>query len=302
MRVLSLFDGIACGYEALIEAGVRVDKYYASEIDQDAIDVAISNHPDIIELGDVNILEVPDNIDLLLGGSPCQDLSRNGKHKGLEGARSGLFYKYVDILYKLRTNNQGVYFLLENVEMSKENEDVITKMLGVKPIHINSRDYVAQNRPRVYWTNIPFKPRAHNVKPLDKIIDILNHKVSDISDNEYSLIIGYENDQVLVRQATKKGYAIASHNDGINLSFPTSKTRRGRVTKGCVATLDCQCSVCFSYHGNIYKVNRLECERLQGLPDNYTRNKPDRVAKRLIGNGWTVPVIADILKGMEANQ
>lgn len=155
MNVLSLFDGISCGHVALERAGIKVDNYFASEIDKYAIQITQKNYPETKQLGDVNNFEEWDlpKIDLLIGGSPCQDLSICKKdRKGLDGERSGLFWKYVECLHKFKPK----YFLLENVaSMSKEAKQKITDVLGVEPILINSALVSAQQRKRLYWTNIP---------------------------------------------------------------------------------------------------------------------------------------------------
>jgi len=155
MNVLSLFDGISCARVALERCGFQVDKYYASEIDKYAIQVAQKNYPDTIQLGDVKSItkEMVGDIDLLIGGSPCQDLSIAKKgREGLSGSRSGLFWEYVRILKEVKPK----WFVLENVNsMPKEAKQVITETLGVEPIMINAALVSAQNRKRLFWTNIP---------------------------------------------------------------------------------------------------------------------------------------------------
>lgn len=156
MRVLSLFDGIATGRLALEMAGVPVDLYIASEIDKDAKAVARANWPDMIHIGPVENVTAPDlpKIDLVIGGSPCQGFSRAGAGLNFDDPRSRLFFDYVRVLNEVREKNPDVKFLLENVIMKREWEDVITEKLGVQPVHINSRAHSAQNRPRAYWSNI----------------------------------------------------------------------------------------------------------------------------------------------------
>ena len=158
MKVLSLFDGIACGYEALVKAGIKVDRYVAYEIDKNAIKIAKKNHPDIEEMGDVSVADFNDyeGFDLLIGGSPCQDLSNykydRGDVKGLDGEKSNLFFYYVKALRVIKPK----YFFFENVaSMEKKWRDVITEEIGVEPIMINSDLVSAQLRKRLYWTNIP---------------------------------------------------------------------------------------------------------------------------------------------------
>lgn len=175
MKVLSLFDGISCARVALERAGIKVDSYLASEIDTYAVAISRKNYPDIVRLGDVRgVINFKENPDLLIGGSPCQDLSSaNTNRKGLAGARSGLFYEYLRILKE----TQPKYFILENVaSMSKEARATITAELGVEPIMINAALVSAQSRKRLFWTNI-----ADVTQPEDKGIllrDILQSGVT----------------------------------------------------------------------------------------------------------------------------
>ncbi|MFA7660846.1 MAG: DNA (cytosine-5-)-methyltransferase, partial [Anaerovoracaceae bacterium] len=154
INVLSLFDGISCGQLALLRAGVSINNYYASEINNKAIQVTQHNFPNTIQLGDVksvnsNSLE---KIDLLIGGSPCTGFSIAGKQLNFQDPRSALFFEFVRVLTEVKPK----YFLLENVKMKKEYQDIISEHLGVEPILINSKDFSAQDRKRLYWTNIPF--------------------------------------------------------------------------------------------------------------------------------------------------
>lgn len=156
MNVLSLFDGMSCGQLALDRAGVKVDKYFASEVDKYAIAITQKNFPETIQLGDVRDVWFPEStdghkIDLLIGGSPCQGFSFAGKQLNFDDPRSKLFFEFVRLLNECKPK----YFLLENVKMKKESEDIITELLGVEPIEINSNLVSAQNRRRLYWTNIP---------------------------------------------------------------------------------------------------------------------------------------------------
>jgi len=159
MKVLSLFDGISGGQLALVRAGIEVDTYYASEIDKYAISVTQFNFPETIQLGDITKWQEWDipfgEIDLVIGGSPCTQLSRAGNGRGLEGSDSRLFYDFVDILEHVKELNPNVYFLLENVKMKQEWQDEMTKIMGVEPILIDSALLSAQRRERLYWTNIP---------------------------------------------------------------------------------------------------------------------------------------------------
>lgn len=160
MNVLSLFDGISAGQVALERAGIEVDNYYAAEIDKYAIKVTQANYPNTIQLGDVTRWREWDidwsSIDLLIGGSPCQGFSFAGKQLAFDDPRSALFFVYVDILNHIKSVNPNVKFMLENVKMKKEYLDVISELLGVEPVFINSALVSAQNRQRYYWANWEF--------------------------------------------------------------------------------------------------------------------------------------------------
>ena len=249
ITVLSLFDGISCGRVALQRANIPVEKYYASEIDKYAIQVTQKNWPDTIQLGDVKNVwarNLP-KIDLLIGGSPCQDLSiAKNDREGLKGKRSGLFWHYVRLLRTCKPK----WFLLENVaSMPKEAKEIITREMGVEPILINSALVSAQQRKRLYWTNIP-----NITQPEDKGIvlkDILENFGSkeQILYNRYNQTTMYEKSSSLgtnpqcataktgqivvmrVPEATKKGYAEIMQGECVDLTQMTSKTRRGRSMK-----------------------------------------------------------------------
>lgn len=156
MNILSLFDGMSCGQIALRELGVKVDKYFASEIDKHAIAQTQLNFPATIQLGSVTEVRATDlpPIDLLIGGSPCQGFSFAGKQLNFSDPRSVLFFEYLRILKEIREINPNVLFLLENVRMKRQFEAVISEQLGLQPVMINSALVSAQNRVRLYWTNI----------------------------------------------------------------------------------------------------------------------------------------------------
>lgn len=188
MRVLSLFDGISCGQLGLKRAGIHVEKYYASEIERDSIIITQKNFPNTIQLGDINKINWEPfigNIDLLIGGSPCQGFSRAGKHLNFEDPRSKLFFKFVEALQIIKPR----YFLLENVLMKKEWERIITEALGVEPIKINSSLVSAQNRRRIYWTNIPNISQPKDKKVLLKDI-VLKNTIVD-RDKSYCIDASY---------------------------------------------------------------------------------------------------------------
>lgn len=157
INVLSLFDGMSCGYQALKESGISVGKYYASEIDEHAITISKKNHSDVIHVGDIRDISKKDfdKIDLLIGGSPCQDLSRQGCRTGLTGEKSSLFFQYI----RLKKEIKPKWFLLENVKPARRVwKELMDEVMGVKGKLINSDLFVCQSRPRIYWTNIKIKP------------------------------------------------------------------------------------------------------------------------------------------------
>lgn len=312
MIVLSLFDGISCGKVALQRAGVHVDAYYASEVDENAIAISRKNHDDIVQLGDVTRWREWDipwhSIDLLIGGSPCQGFSRAGKGLNFEDPRSRLFFVFVEILNHIRTVNPGVKFLLENVKMKTEWRDVITEYIGVEPVEINSKLLSAQNRLRTYWTNIPVGGLEDKgivlLDILESEIDtdgFIEHEgllfsptISEASRNLVRVVDG----EIRISQDVKQGYIVAENGDGVNISFPTSKSRRGRVIKQKSSTVDCVCNICVLHNGVIRRLTTRELERLQTLPDGYTDGFTPGVAQKAIGNGWTVDVLAHIFSGL----
>src|SRR5699024_9253488 len=205
MVVLSLFDGISCGQLALTNLGYKIDKYYASEIDKNAIKITNKNFPNTIQIGDIEKITIEDikkmdKIDLILGGSPCQGFSRAGLGLNFKDPRSKLFFKFVEILKWVKEfNNKDVKFLLENVKMKKEWENVISEYVGVKAIEINSKLLTAQNRSRLYWTNIEGVevPKDKDIKLIDILdnVELENYTVKDglkicksISENSINLI------------------------------------------------------------------------------------------------------------------
>lgn len=321
MNVLSLFDGISTGRLALQRAGITVDSYYASEIDQKAIKISRANWSDVIQIGDIEKIDLESlpKIDLLIGGSPCQGFSRAGKGLNFDDPRSRLFFKYVEVLEGPKKKNPDIKFLLENVNMAHEWRDIITQYLGVEPVLINSRKVSAALRERLYWTNIweVSQPEDKGVRLLD-IID-RNVEISEpvkkdgilfdpyFSENARNLVY-VENGEIRIRQATKQGYIVAENGDGINISFPLSKSRRGRVIKQKAPTMTCVCNFGCLIDGVIRRFTAEELERLQTLPDGYTKyykeddgelaEVPRSARESVIGNGWTTDVIVHILKGI----
>ena len=249
---------------------------------------------------------------MIIGGSPCQGFSRNGKHLNFDDPRSGLFLKYVEILEEIRKENKNVKFMLENVRMKKEWQNLITDFLEVTPVIIDSRVHTAQARERTYWTDIaeiqqPAKREAtiaEIAESRDTSKFIKERGVwfdSAISERERELV-SRAGTEIRITQATKQGYIVAEEGDGINLQFPTSKTRRGRVIKGKLPTLDCSCNVCYLLDGTVRKITVREAERAQNLPDGYTDGMTDQEARKAIGNGWNELTIRHIFKYLKEGE
>lgn len=349
INVLSLFDGMSCAQIALDRLGIKVENYFASELDKCAISVTNKNYPNTIQLGDVTKLkgsELP-SMDLLIGGSPCQGFSFAGKQLNFDDVRSKLFFEYVRILKETKPK----YFLLENVKMKKEYQDVISEALGVQPIQINSALVSAQNRNRLYWTNIP------NIgQPKDLGItwgDVREHGV-----NTESYFYTERAMQWLARSSRKRNKTLAIHSDYDKMQMIESShckkysnqrffgivdlpadgqvvaSMRGRFLingkrqdgKQKTSGLTKQ-YIEFRYDGktnalttvskdnvvvpftlpNRIPVNDfffryitpIECERLQTVPDNYTDCVSNTQRYKMLGNGFTVDVIAHILKNIQ---
>jgi len=296
INVLSLFDGMSCGQIALGKLGIEVDNYFASEIDKHAIKVTQANYPKTIQLGDVTKIEfIASKIDLLIGGSPCQGFSFAGKQLNFDDSRSKLFFEFVRLIDECKPT----YFLLENVVMKKEYEDVITQYLGVEPIKINSSLVSAQNRVRLYWTNIP------NVKePEDR-----NISLSDILEDDSIINPGAIRGRRL-NKATIIGRRL--NPDGKRKDYdkdiPITQCLEVRATNtnksNCLTTVDKDnvlTTMPIGRHPNAFKdklpfryYTLKEYERLQTIPENYTSVVSTSQAKKMIGNAWTVDVISHI--------
>jgi DNA-cytosine methyltransferase len=294
---------------ALDRAGIPVDNYLSAELDTYAIKVAHKNYPDNIHLGDVRgvtgeALAHWGDLDLLVGGSPCQDLSiASPDRKGLEGERSGLFWEYVRVLKE----TEPKYFLFENVRMSQKNKDIISDALGVQPIEVDSALLSAQTRKRLYWTNIPIKGT-----PNDKglvLADILEDGWSDrdkahcIDANYWKggniksytqkgrrqLVFGSVGRPVEVGHADDiKGHDFLKRVYSAQGKSPTLTTVSGGNQHRKVAIDDI----------HYRKLTPLECERLQTLPDGYTEGVSNTQRYKMLGNGFTVDVIAWFLEQM----
>ena len=377
MNVLSCFDGSSCGQLALQRSGITFDgkgsTYYASEIDKYAIQVTQANFPNTIQVGDISKYlanpmylqgrDVP-KIDLIMGGSPCQGFSFAGHQLNFDDPRSKLFFEFI----RLKNGLNPKYFLLENVKMKKESMDIITKYMGVEPIEINSSLLSAQNRKRLYWTNIPF----------DRNIDDLGIVMQDILEDGYATdvmtnadgkshcltaryngavwwnsierkqrtMVLKDNPTVSKDGLIRVGTADLRGHDSIKRVYaqegksPTLTTMQGghREPKVAIGRIvnrrldengtrkDKQLELPFTRQLEVRadeksnclttvqkdnvvvskdmwrKLTPLECERLQTLPDNYTNHVSNSQRYKMIGNGWTVDVIAHILKGIQLDE
>lgn len=380
MNVLSLFDGMSCGRIALDKANIKVNKYYAAEIDKYAVQVSKANYPETIHLGDVTKWREWDvdwaNIDLLIGGSPCQGFSFAGKQLAFDDPRSMLFFVYVDILNHIKSLNPNVKFMLENVKMKKEFMAVITERLGVEPVFINSALVSAQNRQRWYWANwnIP-QPEDKGIMLKDilvsggtgfikshseykerneksQCIDANYHKGAD-NHGQRTLIRPCElkpfNENSLCHHAADatdikghgynkrvyaesgKGPSLAAASGGnlepkvllnpaaiVGRKLDENGKRNDELDQKPVQCLEVQShgkSRCLSTvskdtvvsplspgrypNGTHYrKLTPIECERLQTAPDNYTNHVSNTQRYKMLGNGWTVDVIAHIFEHM----
>ena len=294
MNVLSLFDGISCARIALDNLGVNIEKYYASEIDKHAINVSKSNYSDIIHLGDIKDIKAKNlpKIDLLIGGSPCQDLSNAQKGLGLKGSKSSLFYEYIRLLKEVKPK----YFLLENVKNKWGN--VMSDYVGVDYIAINSSILSAQSRPRFYWTNIDFEKFPRNLSKTT-IKDIVEKK----ADGKY-----YLNKNGLDTFLNVVKLNNNTSKDGINKVFVIPKDihkdndrqRRVYSLKSKSPTILARADTTKIFINNkVRKLTPLECERLQCIPDNYTSLASNTQRYKMIGNAFTVSIIEHFFKGLK---
>lgn len=372
ITVLSLFDGMSCGQLALQKLGIKVKQYYAAEIDKHAIQVTQHNFPNTIQLGDVTKVFAKDlpKIDLLIGGSPCQGFSFAGKQLAFDDPRSKLFFEFV----RLKNECNPTYFMLENVKMKKEFEIIISKYMGVAPIEINSALLSAQNRVRLYWTNIANEAyglfgdmQCMIPQPKDKGIllrDILESDVldkyylsekaiatvnrkSDIGinpkinpdksgtvtcgnqsskfsiDNSTTLIVasrgrnpenpksreaGLNTEQMLEPRYDGKTNCLTSvQKDNLVMQLNKSTESNGcqpyqqnrvydidGISPALMAQMSCGTHAILEQGMKIRRLTATECERLQTVPDGYTNCVSETQRYRMLGNGWTVDVIAHI--------
>tara|TARA_R110000824_G_scaffold219856_1_gene406870 strand:+ start:21 stop:1157 length:1137 start_codon:yes stop_codon:yes gene_type:complete len=364
MNVLSLFDGMACGRAALDRCGITPRRYFASEIDKYAMQIARKNWPDIIHIGDVKDVLWPETfegegIDLLIGGSPCQGFSYAGNQLNFDDPRSKLFFEYVRLLKEA----QPRWFLLENVRMKQQSQDVISEMLGVQPVAINSSLVSAQNRYRLYWTNIPFDMPADRGLVMRDVLEDAPQDFTVMSDRfvarqkDVGCLVseekpkarclaageyvknGRQGDYIRCDKETGKPnlmqtqlplkfeqtqqdereneLAILAHEDrsekerasGLILAGHAADIKGHGYNRRVYHPDGKAPSLCAASGGNLEpktalsetawrKLTPIECERLQTVPDNYTEGVSNTQRYKMLGNGWTVDVVAHILRGL----
>ena len=372
-NVLSLFDGMRCAAMALQRSGVKINKYFSSEIDKHAIRAGRVAYPDAIELGSVTSVSafLLPKIDLLVGGSPCQGFSFAGKQLNFEDPRSALFFEFVRLLKELRAVNPDIKFMLENVRMKQEFQDIMSEALGVKPIAINSNLLSAQNRYRLYWTNIQgieqpkdkgilLKDIVHEgegenevleeyIVPFDKTLKILDKevergKVGYFRKDSQANRVYYIHDKAVTLcgdaggGAAKMGQYLFGHTNkngqgdrvyvgedkGCTLNAQSGgKADKGNLLFGCISpdrvdqrqegrrfnegkkfyTLTAQDRHGVLIEGYIRKLTPIECGRLQTIDDQVIVDiLASGVSKtqvyKMLGNGWTVDVIAHIFNNL----
>ena len=334
MNILSLFDGMSCGRIALDRAGINVDTYYSSELDKYAITVTQANWPNTIQLGDVSNWRQWgidwSSIDLLIGGSPCQGFSYAGKQLAFDDPRSALFFEYVNILNHIKSVNPNVKFLLENVKMKKEYLDVISTYLGVEPVFINSSLVSAQNRQRYYWANFIWQEVIHALEvgvchqceePYCDVHsrhysecdcigpceydDVTHHPINDLA---FRMPVDTNADYTNVVESSDKDFRPATVRKGdprpINLTGSKFLCLTATYYKGIRAdgrpALSTVAGVFDDLRekGDCRMLTPVECERLQTVPDDYTNHVSKTQRYKMLGNGWTVDVIAHIFKSL----
>ena len=323
MNVVSLFNGMNTGRQALENVGIKVNKYYSSEIKPYAIELTQHHFPDTIQVGDVTKWKEWNidwkSIDLILSGSPCQDLSAAGKRAGINGSRSSLFFVFVEILEHIKTLNPNVLFLQENVgSASKLDVGIMSRALGVYPVRINSKLVTAQLRDRYYWSNIKTKETMFDI-----VTDIPQPK--DLGIMFKDIVTGGRVERVK-STALLEGY-ISKHTFKNVGSLEEQKYLKSRDAIGMcpIVYVDTDKHVAlktwngdgskqeYLKHRNettemltliqenelVRTVNKIEMCRLQGFPDDYCDILTTAKAGSLLGDGWTLPIIEHIFNFIE---
>ena len=288
MNVVSLFNGMNTGRQALENVGIKVNKYYSSEIKPYAIELTQYHFPDTIQVGDVAKWKEWDinwqSIDLILSGSPCQDLSAAGKRAGINGSRSSLFFVFVEILEHIKSLNPNVLFLQENVgSASKLDVGIMSRALGVYPVRINSKLVTAQLRDRYYWSNIKTKETM-----FDLVTDIPQPK--DLGIMFKDIITGGRVERVKANAMLQSDYK-----QFVKCPIKENVLIKKRIAKGKQTP-----NLVYNYNNDLVRtINQIEIERLQGFPDGYTSILSKSKSASLLGDGWTLPIIEHIFNFIE---
>tara|TARA_Y100001937_G_C7052268_1_gene299706 strand:+ start:136 stop:984 length:849 start_codon:yes stop_codon:yes gene_type:complete len=281
MNVLSLFDGMSCGQIALKRCGIKYNKYFASEIKKAAIKVTQYNFPNTIQIGDVkkiNKNSLP-KIDLILAGSPCQDLSQGSKQrKGLDGQKSNLFFEFLRILKELKPK----YYLLENVIMEKDQYQKISELLNTYPVRINSSLVSAQQRDRLYWCNFG-----------EEYFDLLGFR--------HSVIPQPKDKKIFYKDIIENGYVIQNKStclmEGYSRPHASNRRRFRRWKKFGFVNIVFTKKNLSPYFNRV--LSKIEMERLQTIPENYTKILNWKQAASVLGDGWTIDIICHILERLK---
>jgi DNA (cytosine-5)-methyltransferase 3A len=300
MNVLSLFDGMSCGRIALEKANIKIENYFSSEIKECAINISNKNYPqdESNRLGDVIKIKGVDlpKIDLLMGGSPCQDFSGANKERlGVEGKKSGLFFEYVRLLEETKPK----YFLLENVRMKKEHQNFISEILGCEPIVINSKLVAPHLRHRLYWTNIP------NIEqPVDLKLELNDYLVNGYSDRLKARTLLESDSRPLTTPIkmchryfnngfTTLIFKSKEHFDKLKEHFDNNfKGKSAKEIDSLIIGMD------LSIYKGVRYMNNRERESCQTIPKGYTDGLTQNEAASILGDGWTVDIIAHIFKSI----
>jgi len=299
MNVLSLFNGISVGRMALDKADISVSSYFSSEIKPNALEFCKRHFPEDEKncLGDITKIDsskLP-KIDLLIGGSPCQDFSQaNAIRRGVEGKKSGLFYEYVRLLNELKPR----WFLLENVSMKKEHENIITEELGVEPVVINSKLVSGQLRKRLYWTNIP-----QNEELKDKGIILQDVLDSGYTDRKKARCLLVSDSRPLATPVKMfhryhaTGFTTLVFKDKIHYIKCMAHYRKNFPEKTALS-ID-RSNIDTSIYNGIRYLNKRERARLQNIDEKYVENMVENEVSGLLGDSWTLDVIVHLIKGIK---
>jgi len=285
MNVLSLFDGMSCGQIALDKLGIKVDNYFASEVDKYAMQVTMKNYPNTKQIGSVTDVKAKDlpSINLLIGGSPCQDFSTlKFEREELRGSKSKLFYEFL----RLKKELNPKYWLLENVQMKKESKLQLDEYLGVVGVLIDSNEFTAQNRKRYYWTNIP-------IDEIEKKHILIDDVINDKVDEKY-----YCKEHQIKHYEPCKYVAKGNSVEVIDFYNKSIKYNKANCITPHAFRYDRSATNIVKVNGRLRKLTENECETMQGVPRDYTNFVASGQRYKMLGNGWTVDVIAHIFSGM----